>query len=146
MTRLVPLAVALSVLAAPALAQEAPPAEGPLTTAPPPVADTAPEGPADPGPAVRRAAETLNATIAALQAGTLDPAALSPTLAETVAGQSAAITPTLKALGAVTQIEHRGQVQGAERFRVSFESGATDWFIALDEAGIVTALVFREAD
>lgn len=144
MTRALLLAATAAFIASPVLAQ--PPADDLVTTAPPVLEDAAPQGPAEPTAAVRRAAEALQSTIAAMQAGALDPATLSPALAEAVAAQSAAITPTLVALGPVAQIEHRGAVQDAERFRVTFEGGRTDWFIALDDAGIITALVFREAD
>lgn len=97
-------------------------------------------------PAEASAEETmLRATIAAMQAGAPNYDAMVPELADAVRAGEASITPMIQGFGALQAVEHQGEIQGAQHFRVTFENAATDWFIALDDTGKIAGLVFRPA-
>ncbi|MFN3817226.1 hypothetical protein [Brevundimonas sp.] len=87
----------------------------------------------------------LRTTIAALQAGTPNYDDMVPALADAVRDQEAAMAPMLAGLGGMQGMEHQGVVQGAQHYRVTFENGPTNWFIALDEAGKIASLFFQPA-
>ena len=87
----------------------------------------------------------LRTTIAALQAGTPNYDAMVPELADAVRAGEASITPMIQAFGALQTLEHQGEVQGAQHYRVTFDNAATDWFIALDAEGKIAGLLFRPA-
>lgn len=87
----------------------------------------------------------LRATIAAMQAGAPNYDDMVPELAEAVRAQEPMVTPMIRGFGALQAIEHQGAVQGAQHYRVTFENAATEWFIALDEAGKIAGLFFRPA-
>ncbi len=153
-----------TLLAAPALAQQAParPATG-ATTGSGAAAATLPEAFGDsaasarpqaapPAPAttatapdIARSEEALRAVIAAMQAGQIDYTVFTPDLAEQIRAQSGAVAPLIQQFGALKTIEHRGQQSGADMFRVVFEKQATDWVIAFDDQDQIAALLFRPA-
>ncbi|MFT4956540.1 MAG: hypothetical protein ACI8U3_002948 [Brevundimonas sp.] len=87
----------------------------------------------------------LRTTIAAMQAGTPNYDDMGPELAEAVRAGEASITPMIQGFGALQTLEHQGEVQGAQHYRVTFENAATDWFIALGDDGKIAGLVFRPA-
>ncbi len=142
---LAPAAVALTLIdARPAQAQDAA-QDAPVQTAPQTVPDAGMTA-ADPGPEVRRAAEILNDTVRQMQAGAPPYDRMAPQLAEAVRAQAEAITPMLAQLGDIQDIEYRGLVQGAHRFRVLFAQAPTDWFIVVDDQEIIQGLVFRPGE
>lgn len=87
----------------------------------------------------------LRATIAAMQAGTPNYDDMAAELADAVRAGEASITPMIQGFGALQTLEHQGEVQGAQHYRVTFENAATDWFIALGDDGKIAGLVFRPA-
>ena len=87
----------------------------------------------------------LRTTIAALQAGTPNYDDMVPELADAVRAGEASFIPMIQAFGALQILEHQGEVQGAQHYRVTFENAATDWFIALGDDGKIAGLVFRPA-
>ena len=87
----------------------------------------------------------LRTTIAAMQAGTPNYDDMGAELADAVRAGEASITPMIQAFGALQTLDHQGEVQGAQHFRVTFENAATDWFIALADDGKIAGLVFRPA-
>src|SRR5690606_38045508 len=111
------------------------------------LAQNAHQGHAAPAEAEAASAEEamLRTTIAAMQAGAPNYDAMVPELAEAVRAGEASITPMIQAFGALQTVEHQGEVQGAQHYRVTFENAATDWFIALDADGKIAGLVFRPA-
>lgn len=111
---------------------------GSARPAAPPPAPTAPAA-VDP-----RTEPALRAVIAAVQAGPLDPALFS----ESVAAQMPAQEPPLRAMldgkGELVTIVHRGQRNGADIYQALFERGDTQWVIGVDDAGKVAVFLFRE--
>ena len=87
----------------------------------------------------------LRTTIAAMQAGTPNYDDMVAELADAVRAGEASITPMIQGFGALQTLEHQGEVQGAQHYRVTFENAATDWFIALGDDGKIAGLVFRPA-
>lgn len=87
----------------------------------------------------------LRGAIAAMQAGAPNYDDMVPELAQAMRAQEPVVTPMIRGFGALQAIEHQGAVQGAQHYRVTFEHGATEWFIALDEAGKIAGLFFRPA-
>ena len=87
----------------------------------------------------------LRTTIAAMQAGAPNYDDMAAELADAVRAGEASITPMIQGFGALQTLEHQGEVQGAQHFRVTFENAATDWFIALGDDGKIAGLVFRPA-
>ena len=87
----------------------------------------------------------LRTTIAAMQAGTPNYDDMVTELADAVRAGEASITPMIQGFGALQTLEHQGEVQGAQHYRVTFENAATDWFIALGDDGKIAGLVFRPA-
>ena len=87
----------------------------------------------------------LRTTIAAMQAGTPNYDDMVTELADAVRAGEASITPMIQGFGAIQTLEHQGEVQGAQHYRVTFENAQTDWFIALGDDGKIAGLVFRPA-
>ncbi|MFN4295218.1 MAG: hypothetical protein ACK4FB_00100 [Brevundimonas sp.] len=87
----------------------------------------------------------LRTTIAALQAGTPNYDDMVSELSDAVRAGEASIIPMIQAFGAIQTLDHQGEVQGAQHFRVAFENAETDWFIALGDDGKIAGLVFRPA-
>ena len=117
------------------------PAQAARTPAPaaPPVAT-----PSD--PAKVAAAETaLKKTIAAFQSGTPNYADMTPDLAAKVREQAATVTPLVKGFGALMGVTHVATENGAELFLVMFANAPTQWIVGQDDAGKITALLFRPA-
>lgn len=110
------------------------------------MAQDAPEGHDASAQAETSAEEAmLRAAIAAIQAGTPNYDDMAAELAGAVRAQEDSINPMIQAFGAVQAVDHQGEVQGAQHFRVTFANAVTDWFIALDESGQIAGLVFRPA-
>lgn len=92
------------------------------------------------------AAETaLKAVIAAAQSGTMNYDDMTDSLAEQVRAQEATVTPILQGFGALQDVEHRGQENGAELFLVTFAEEVTQWIVGLDPEGKIAILLFRPA-
>lgn len=93
----------------------------------------------------QHAEHRLRDTIAALQAGAPDYETMGPELAQAVRDQSAAMTPTLAAMGALQSLTHIGEpVPGAHQFEATFASGATSiWTIRIDGTDIIQGLMVQ---
>ncbi|MDY6925071.1 MAG: hypothetical protein SWI22_14070 [Pseudomonadota bacterium] len=120
----------------PARPQAQTPVQTPAGTATSPVAAT----PANPA-----SEETLRGVIAAAQAGTLDYSVMTDALAEQVRSQEATVVPLIQGFGAVVAVDFLGSEEGIDAFAVTFAEAATQWMIALNDAGEVSALLFRPA-
>ncbi|WP_313002927.1 hypothetical protein [Brevundimonas sp.] len=138
-----------SLFALPAAAQTAaatlpdafgqPAAAAPATRAAPPAPVSAE------APDIARAEQALRAVIASLQSRQIDYSVFSPNLAEQIRSRAAEFAPRIQQLGAVRTVEHRGQQDGADLFRVVFEKQATDWVIGFDDEDQIAALLYRPA-
>lgn len=167
-TRIPVLVLALTALAAPALAQPAPAAQslgqtrglapsnsGAAATLPntfdspaasrPAPAPALPPAPGTPTAEAQVAEEALRAIIGQIQAGDLDESLFTPTLAARLNGEMATFTPMIQGYGALQTIEAQGAQGGQGQFLVIFDEAATQWRIGLDEEGLIAALLFREA-
>ncbi len=87
----------------------------------------------------------LRAQIAGAQAGTLDYDAMTPTMAEGVRAQAAAVLPLFQQFGALQSVVHVGTENGAELFLVTFANVVTQWSISLDAAGKINGMLFGPA-
>jgi pyruvate/2-oxoglutarate dehydrogenase complex dihydrolipoamide acyltransferase (E2) component len=135
---------ALPLILAAALASASPAA--PSAAQPVPAAAPAEAAPAPAvSPEVARAGAMLEIAIEKLRAGAPDYNAMEPDLAAAVKSQIGAVKDQLAQLGAVTAIDYVGPKGNAQQFKVTFEKGATVWFIALSPAGKIQTLVFRPA-
>lgn len=150
--------LAVLALASAAAAQTPPAAEAPKSdvaaaTLPNPFAAPGRSSPAPaavapaaqpPAPADPRTEPALRAVIAAVQAGPLDAALFT----ESVAAQMPEQEPPLRALldgkGELVTIVHRGQQNGADIYQALFEHGDTQWVVGVDAAGKVAVFLFRE--
>ena len=103
----------------------------------PPAATTAPD--------IARSEEALRVVIAAFQSGNIDYTDFTTGLAEQVRAKSAEMIPLIQQFGAIKTVEHRGQQNGADIFRVVFDKQATDWVIGFDAEDQIAALLFRPA-
>lgn len=116
----------------------------PAQAAPTPVPAAPVATPSD--PAKVAAAETaLKKTIAAFQSGTPNYADMTPDLAAKVREQAATVTPLVKGFGALMGVTHVATENGAELFLVMFANAPTQWIVGQDDAGKITALLFRPA-
>ncbi len=153
-----PIAAAIlgaSLLALPVAAQTATsPAASPgaAATLPNAFEDAAPARPAAPSatpatdaPDAARAEHALRAAIASFQSGDVDYSVFSDDLATQIRAQASTVAPMVKNFGALKSVDHVGQQDGAELFRVMFENQATDWVIAFNDADRIAALLFRPA-
>ena len=66
-------------------------------------------------------------------------------LAAQIREQATTVTPMVQQFGALKTIDHVGQQDGADLFRVVFEKQATDWVIAFNDEDQIAALLFRPA-
>lgn len=96
-------------------------------------------------PDIARSEEALRRVIADFQADQIDYAVFSPDMAEQIRAQSGAVAPLIQQFGPLKTIEHRGQQNGADLFRVVFDKQATDWVIAFNDDDLIAALLFRPA-
>jgi hypothetical protein len=128
-----PLFLAAALAAAPA------PAAAPTADA-----DQAAPAPAV-SPEVARAGAMLEITVEKLRAGAPNYAQMEPALAESVNKNAAAMKDSLAELGALKTLDYVGPRSDAHQFKVTFEKGATTWFIALAPDGRIRTLVFRAA-
>lgn len=123
--------------------------DGPARTAP---ARPAPaQAPADAEPLSTTPAnagsdEALRDFIAAVQADEIDYAVFTDDLAEQIRAQSAQVTPLIKGFGAVQAVDFVGSRDEVDLYAVTFATAETQWMISLNDAGKVTALLFRPAE
>lgn len=142
-----------SLFALPVAAQTTPPAPtGGTAAATLPNAFGEPAAPARPAaptvaeaPDIARSEQALRAAIASFQSGNVDYSVFSDDLATQIREQATTVTPMVQQFGALKTIDHVGQQDGADLFRVVFEKQATDWVIAFDDQDQIAALLFRPA-
>lgn len=142
-----------SLFALPVAAQTTPPAPtGGTAAATLPNAFGEPPAPARPAaptvaeaPDIARSEQALRAAIASFQSGNVDYSVFSDDLATQIREQATTVTPMVQQFGALKTIDHVGQQDGADLFRVVFEKQATDWVIAFDDQDQIAALLFRPA-
>ncbi|WP_333610603.1 hypothetical protein [Brevundimonas bullata] len=142
-----------SLFALPVAAQTTPPAPtGGTAAATLPNAFGEPAAPARPAapavaeaPDIARSEQALRAAIASFQSGNIDYSVFSDDLATQIREQATTVTPMVQQFGALKTIDHVGQQDGADLFRVVFEKQATDWVIAFDDQDQIAALLFRPA-
>jgi hypothetical protein len=96
-------------------------------------------------PDIARSETALRAAIASLTSDPIDYSAFSEDLATQIRGKANEITPLIRQFGPLKSVEHRGQQDGADLFRVMFENQATDWVIAFNDEDQIAALLFRPA-
>lgn len=102
-------------------------------------------GPAATAPDIARSEEALRVVIAAYQSGNIDYTDFTTGLAEELRAKSGAMIPLIQQFGAIKTVEHRGQQNGADIFRVVFDKQAIDWVIGFDAEDQIAALLFRPA-
>ncbi|HEY0599500.1 hypothetical protein [Brevundimonas sp.] len=105
----------------------------------------APAGPVSSTPANDASEETVRAIIAAAQAGALDYSEMTDELAARVREQEATVVPIIQGFGAVVSVDFVGSQNGIDVFNVVFANAATQWLIGHNDAGEVSALLFRPA-
>ncbi|WEK57468.1 MAG: hypothetical protein P0Y52_13130 [Candidatus Brevundimonas phytovorans] len=105
----------------------------------------APAAPVAEAPDIARSEQALRAAIASFQSGNVDYSVFSDDLAVQIREQAGNVTPLVQQFGALKSINHVGQQDGADLFRVVFEKQTTDWVIAFDEDNQIAALLFRPA-
>lgn len=101
--------------------------------------------PAAEAPDIARSEQALRAAIASFQSGNVDYSVFSDDLATQIREQAPTVTPLVQQFGALKTINHVGQQDGADLFRVVFEKQATDWVIAFNGDNQIAALLFRPA-
>lgn len=161
------IAAAGVLLAAGAAAAQTPPARTPPVQTPPagegvaaatlpnafggPPSSVRPAAPATPEavPAVTadpRAEPLLRTVIASVAAGAPDYEVFTPDAGAKMRALEAEITGLVAGKGDIVAILFQGKQDGADVFRVVFESGAdTQWAVGLDAEGKVAFFLFREA-
>jgi len=120
---------------------DAPARPAPSAAPAPVVAATLPSDPVK----VAAVEAILRTTIAAMQSGTPNYGDMTDDLAGKVREQAAAITPIFQQVGPLQTIAHVGTQDGAELFLVVFANAPTQWIIAQNPEGKITALLFRPA-
>ncbi|HYC99477.1 hypothetical protein [Brevundimonas sp.] len=115
----------------------------PQTLAPVPAA--APAASLSPTPANPASEERLRAIIADAQAGTFDYSQMTDGLAEQVREQETTVIPIIQGFGQVVSMDFVGSQDGIDLFTVIFANAATEWLIGQNDAGKVSALLFRPA-
>lgn len=152
-TPILAVMLGMSLFALPVAAQTTPPAPtGGTAAATLPNAFGEPAAPARPAapavaeaPDIARSEQALRAAIASFQSGNVDYSVFSDDLATQIREQATTVTPMVQQFGALKTIDHVGQQDGADLFRVVFEKQATDWVIAFDDQDQIAALLFRPA-
>ena len=150
--------LAMAQTTAPATAPATGPATGAAATLPntfdqPAAARQAPAETAVPAPVVTpsdpakvAAAEAmLRKTVAAMQSGTPNYGDMTADLAAKVREQALTVLPLFAQLGALQTVAHVKTEDGAELFTAVFANAPTQWIIAQNADGKLTALLFRPA-
>ena len=88
---------------------------------------------------------TVRAIIAGAQAGTIDYSQMTDDLAGKVREQEATVVPLIQGFGQLVSVDFVGSQSGVDVFSVTFANAATQWLIGHNEAGQVSALLFRPA-
>ncbi len=121
------------------------PARPQAVTPAPAAATPAPAAPVSDTPANAASEETVRAIIAGAQAGTIDYSEMTDELATKVREQEATVFPIIQGFGQVVSVDFVGSQSGVDVFNVVFANAATQWLIGHNEAGKVSALLFRPA-
>ncbi len=96
------------------------------------------------GEPARATTAPLRKIITDMQHGTLDAASVEPALYEAIQSQSA--TALIARFGALQRIEFVTSQNGADVYKVTFESAATLWTIRLAPSGRIAGLFFKPID
>ena len=147
------LLIAAALLAAPlpVLAQSVAAGTVPNSFDAPRAAQTAPTLAAPPASSARapdtaRAETALRDLISAAQGTGFDYSDFTADLATKIRAQEAQVTPLIKSFGAIKTVEARGQENGADLFRVTFDNQVTEWLIGFDAEDKIALLLFRPAE
>ncbi|PZO06040.1 MAG: hypothetical protein DCF29_06845 [Alphaproteobacteria bacterium] len=99
-----------------------------------------------PTPANAASEDILRTIIAGLQVGTPDYSLMTSDLATQLRAQVATMLPVMQGFGAIQSFDFAGSRNEADIFVVNFANAETEWFIGMDDAGKVAALLFRPAE
>lgn len=120
--------------------------DGPARVQAVPTAPTpAPEAEVSSTPANAGSEDTVRGIIAGAQAGTIDYSQMTDELAAKVREQEATVVPLIQGFGQVVSVDFVGSQNGIDVFTVTFANAATQWLIGHNDAGKVSALLFRPA-
>jgi hypothetical protein len=110
-----------------------------------PAPTPAPEAEVSSTPANAGSEDTVRGIIAGAQTGTIDYSQMTDELAGKVREQEATVIPLIQGFGQVVSVDFVGSQNGIDVFTVTFANAATQWLIGHNEAGKVSALLFRPA-
>jgi streptogramin lyase len=111
-----------------------------------PAPTPAPEAEVSSTPANAGSEDTVRGIIAGAQTGTIDYSQMTDELAGKVREQEATVIPLIQGFGQVVSVDFVGSQNGIDVFTVTFANAATQWLIGHNEAGKVSALLFRPAE
>lgn len=97
-------------------------------------------------PAHPESENILRTLIASAQAGAMDYALMTDTLAARVRAQETAIKPVIDGFGALVAVDFVSSRERNDLFSVTFANAATEWVIGVNDDGKVAALLFRPAE
>lgn len=97
-------------------------------------------------PDTARAEAALRELIAGAQGAGFDYSDFTSDTGTKIKAQEAQVTPLIKSFGAIKTIEARGQENGADLFRVTFDNQVTEWLIGFDAENKIALLLFRPAE
>lgn len=97
-------------------------------------------------PDTARSEAALREVIAEAQGSGFDYSDFTSDLATKIKAQEAQVLPLIKSFGAVKTVEARGQENGADLFRVTFDNQVTEWLIGFDAEDKIALLLFRPAE
>ena len=97
-------------------------------------------------PANAASEEILRTIIASAQAGTMDYALMTDSLAAKVREQEATVLPIIESFGQLVTVGFVGSQERNDLFSVTFANAATQWVIGINDDGKVAALLFRPAE
>lgn len=118
--------------------------DGPAARTPSPISGLSPSGAS--GVTDADVAEgVLRAVIADLAVGRIDDDLFTESTAARLRSQLPTLQSTLAGFGALTEIEAQGMVEDRAQFLVAFDNAATQWILAMNAEGRITALLFRPA-
>ena len=105
-----------------------------------------PAAPMGSEPANAASEEILRTIIASAQAGTMDYALMTDSLAAKVREQEATVLPIIESFGQLVTVGFVGSQERNDLFSVTFANAATQWVIGINDDGKVAALLFRPAE
>jgi hypothetical protein len=97
-------------------------------------------------PDTARAETALREVIAGAQGAGFDYSDFTSDLGTKIKAQEAQVLPLIKSFGAIKTVEARGQENGADLFRVTFDNQVTEWLIGFDAEDQIALLLFRPAE